>query len=102
MLEIKVLGPGCANCQDLERRVKQALSELEIQAKIEKVADLKEISKYIMMTPGLVINEKVVHSGKPLPKIEKIKEWIKASDAPKEDVSKRKGGCACGCCDCGE
>jgi len=75
-MEIKVLGPGCANCQDLERRVKQALQELNIQAAVVKVTDYVEIGKYIMMTPGLVIDEKVKHSGKPLPRTEKIKEWI--------------------------
>jgi small redox-active disulfide protein 2 len=75
-MEIKVLGPGCANCQDLERRVKQVLEELKLEAKVIKVTDYAEIGKYIMMTPGLVINEKVKHSGKPLPRTEKIKEWI--------------------------
>jgi len=75
-MEIKVLGPGCANCQDLERRVKQALQELNVQAEVVKVTDYAEIGKYIMMTPGLVINEKVKHSGKPLPRVEQIKGWI--------------------------
>ena len=104
MIEIKVLGPGCPNCKDLERRVKQALAELDVQAKVTKVTDWKDIGKYIMMTPGLVIDEKVVHSGKPLPKPEKIKEWIKAAAGgkAKDDISKRKGSCGCGCCDCGE
>jgi small redox-active disulfide protein 2 len=76
MLDIKVLGPGCPNCQDLERRVKQALSELKIQANVTKLTDFAQMSKYIMMTPGLVINEKVKHSGKPLPRLEQIKTWI--------------------------
>jgi len=76
-MEIKVLGPGCPNCHDLERRVKQALSELKIEAKVTKVTDWKDIGKYIMMTPGIVINEKVKHSGKPLPRTEQIMNWIK-------------------------
>ena len=76
MKHIKVLGPGCPNCTELERRVKQALSELNLQASVVKITDYAEIGKYIMMTPGLVINEKVKHSGKPLPRTEKIKEWI--------------------------
>ncbi len=75
-MEIKVLGPGCPNCAELERRVKQALAELNIQAKIVKVSDINEIGKYIIMTPGLVMNEKVKHFGKPLPKPEQIKAWI--------------------------
>ena len=77
-MEIKVLGPGCANCQDLERRVKQALSELKLDAKVTKVTDFAEISKYIMMTPGVVIDEKVYHEGKPLPRVEQIKGWLQA------------------------
>ena len=76
MMEIKVLGPGCPNCQEMERRVKKALEELKVEANVIKVADFSEISKYIMMTPGLVINEKVKHSGKPLPRVEQIKGWI--------------------------
>ncbi len=76
-MEIKVLGPGCPNCQDLERRVKQAVEELQIKASIKKVTGFAEIAKYIMSTPGLVINEKVKHEGKPLPRTEKIKEWIR-------------------------
>jgi small redox-active disulfide protein 2 len=76
-MEIKVLGPGCPNCQELERRVKQALSELKAEAKVVKVTDYAEIGKYIMATPGVVINEKVKHEGKPLPRVEKIQEWIK-------------------------
>ena len=75
-MEIKVLGPGCPNCQELEKRVKKALEELKVEASVVKVADIAEISKYIMMTPGLVINEKVKHSGKPLPRVEQIKAWI--------------------------
>jgi small redox-active disulfide protein 2 len=76
-MEIKVLGPGCPNCQDMERRVKQALQELNIRATVIKVTDYAEMGKYIMTTPGLVINEKVKHSGKPLPRTEQIVKWIK-------------------------
>lgn len=75
-MEIKVLGPGCPNCQDLERRVKQALSELGVEATVTKVTDFAEIAKYIMATPGVVINEKVKHEGKPLPRVDQIKKWI--------------------------
>ena len=75
-MEIKVLGPGCPNCQEFEKRVKQALQELGIQAEVVKVKEIAEISRYIMMTPGLVIDEKVKHSGKPLPRVEQIKKWI--------------------------
>lgn len=76
-MEIKVLGPGCPNCLELERRVKQAVSEMKVKAKVTKVTGWKDIGKYTMMAPGLVINEKVKHSGKPLPRTEQIKGWIK-------------------------
>ena len=75
---IKVLGPGCSNCQDLARRVNQALAELELDATVTKVTDYAEIAKYIMMTPGVVIDEKVYHEGKPLPTVEQVKGWLRA------------------------
>ncbi len=76
-MNIKVLGPGCPNCKELERRVEQAVCELGLNASIEKVTDWKDISRYIMTTPGIVIEGKVVHSGKPLPRKEQIVKWLK-------------------------
>jgi small redox-active disulfide protein 2 len=76
-MEIKVLGPGCANCHTMEELAKKAVSELGISAKIEKISDIQEIMKYTMSTPGLVVNGKLKHSGKPLPNIEKVKALIK-------------------------
>lgn len=65
MLNIKVLGPGCANCVNLEKLCKEVVAENNIEAEIEKVTDYKDIMSYgIMSTPGLVLNEKVVLSGK--------------------------------------
>jgi small redox-active disulfide protein 2 len=65
MLTIKVLGSGCANCQNLAARALQAINNLSIEARVEKVTDYAEIMKYkIMATPGLVINEKVVSAGR--------------------------------------
>jgi small redox-active disulfide protein 2 len=75
-MKIKVLGPGCPNCQELEKRVKKAVEELKIEAEVIKVTDYAEIAKYVMMTPGVVIDEKVYHEGKPLPRVEQIKKWI--------------------------
>lgn len=77
-MEIKVLGPGCANCHRMEELARTAVKELGIEAEIEKVTDIKEIMKYTMSTPGLVINGKLRHSGKPLPTLDKVKELIKA------------------------
>ena len=76
-MNIKVLGPGCVNCKALLETTKSAVKELGIEAEIEYLTDMASIRKYIMMTPGLVIDEKVAHQGKPLPSLEKIKELIK-------------------------
>jgi small redox-active disulfide protein 2 len=75
-MEIKVLGPGCPNCSMMEELAKKAVKELGIEAKVEKVADIKEIMKYTMSTPALVVNGKLKHSGKPLPGLEKVKQLI--------------------------
>jgi small redox-active disulfide protein 2 len=77
-MEIKVLGPGCANCHKMEELALQAVKDLGIDANIEKITDLKEIMKYTMSTPGLVVNGKLKHSGKPLPTIEKVKTLIQS------------------------
>jgi len=77
-MEIKVLGPGCANCHKMEEMTKQAVKELGIDAKIEKIADIGQIAMHgILSTPGLIVNGKIKHSGKPLPSLEKVKELIK-------------------------
>lgn len=77
-MEIKVLGPGCANCEKMAEMAKKAVKELGIDAKIEKVTDIQEIMKYTMSTPGLLVNGKLKHSGKPLPSPDKVKELIKS------------------------
>jgi len=65
MLTIKILGPGCANCKKLETIARQAMEQLSIEAEVIKVTDYAEIMKYpILSTPGLVVNEKVVSSGR--------------------------------------
>ncbi|HRY08998.1 MAG: TM0996/MTH895 family glutaredoxin-like protein [Actinobacteria bacterium] len=62
---IKVLGPGCANCKRLEDRTREAVTDLGLDAQIEKVTDYAEIAGYgVMKTPGLVIDEKLVVSGR--------------------------------------
>ena len=64
-MKIKVLGPGCKNCETLEQRTRQALDDLGLDAEIEKVTDYGEIAGYgVLKTPGLVVDEQVVVSGK--------------------------------------
>ena len=77
-MEIKVLGPGCANCHKMEEMTRTAVKELGIDAQVMKITDLGEIARYgILSTPGFIINGKIKHSGKPLPTLEKVKELIK-------------------------
>lgn len=76
-MEIKILGPGCANCHKVEEMAKTAVKELGIDAEVVKVSDVQEIMKYTLSTPGLVINGKLKYSGKPLPSIEKVKNYIR-------------------------
>jgi small redox-active disulfide protein 2 len=79
MLNIKVLGPGCANCKKLEALVHQAVEKLSIDAEVTKVTEYPEIMKYpILSTPGLVINEKVVSSGR-IPGAEEIESLLTAA-----------------------
>lgn len=64
-MDIKILGPGCANCANLEKAAKQATAELGIDATFEKVTDYADIAAYgIMRTPGLVVDEQVLLSGR--------------------------------------
>lgn len=75
-LEIKILGPGCARCDGLERDVMEVAAEMGLAAAIEHVRDMKEIASYgVMGTPAMVVNGKVVSVGT-VPNRAKIKEWL--------------------------
>ncbi len=82
-MKIEVLGPGCMNCERLEKEVLNALTELDIGAEVVKITDISKFSSYgILMTPGLVINGKVYSSGK-IPVMSTLKKWIE-EEAKKE------------------
>jgi len=75
-MDIKILGIGCARCQELEKRVIDTLAELNIPANVEKVTDIKRFAAMgIFMTPGLVVDGKVVAQGK-VPSKEELKKFF--------------------------
>lgn len=88
-MKIKVLGPGCKNCQKMYDTTLEAVKELGLDVEVEYVNDMIEISNYIATTPGLVVDEKVVHEGKPLPSVAEVKILLKQAG--------QSGGCCCGC-----
>ena len=76
MLTIKVLGSGCANCKRVEQIVHKVVDEMTLQAEIIKVTEYPEIMKYnVMSTPGLVINEKIVSTGR-IPTPAEVTTWL--------------------------
>lgn len=76
-MEIRILGTGCARCDELEKRTINALSELKVAADVLKVKDITKFAEYgVLVPPGLVINKKVKCSGR-LPLPTEIKAWIK-------------------------
>jgi small redox-active disulfide protein 2 len=80
-LNIKVLGPGCMNCQRVEQNAVRALEALTaknpgLEATIQHVTDYTEIRQYpILATPGLVIDEKLVCGGR-IPAVEEVIGWL--------------------------
>ena len=76
MLNIKVVGGGCPSCQKLENLCREVVSENGIDAEIEKVTDFNKFADLgIMMTPGLILNNRVVSSGK-IPVKATLTNWI--------------------------
>jgi small redox-active disulfide protein 2 len=76
MLNIKVVGPGCMNCEKLAEMCKEVIEENNVEAEIEKIKDINKFADLgIMMTPGLLLNNTVVVSGK-LPTKSTLTHWI--------------------------
>ena len=76
MLTIKILGSGCVNCKKLEQMVSQVVEQLNVQAQVIKVTDPTKYVDYgLLSTPGLVINEKLVSSGR-VPSLAEITSYI--------------------------
>ena len=64
-MDIKILGPGCPKCHTLEKNTREAVKELNLDAKVSKVTDINEIASYgVFITPGLVVDGEVKLAGK--------------------------------------
>jgi len=88
-MNIKILGTGCAKCHQLEQATRDVVKELAIDATVEEVKDIKKIMNYhILTTPGLVINEELVCSGKVPSKAEVTQLIINGLE--KEERSQKK------------
>lgn len=76
MLNVKVLGSGCPNCKKLEALCNEVISENNLEADVEKVTDMNKFADYgVMMTPGLVVNGKVLTQGK-IPTNSTLENWF--------------------------
>lgn len=87
MLQIKVLGSGCANCKKLEEETRVVLDNLGLPYELTKVTGFAGIASHgVMYTPALVINEEVVVSGR-VPKQSEISTWVMDAMADTEEAS---------------
>lgn len=94
-MTIFVLGPGCPNCKQLFEQVKQAVSELKLDVRVEYSDDIqKMIEMGVMSSPALVINDKIALAGQ-VPGVEKIKEILTNCYGTESGGA---NGCSCGSC----
>ena len=76
MKNIKVLGPGCANCKTVAKLIAAVAEEKGIAIELEKVEEIREIMSFgILTTPGVVVDGQVVHSGG-IPSRQQIEQWL--------------------------
>ena len=77
-MNIKILGTGCAKCQRLEQLTREVVAEQGLDASFEHVRDMKAIMAYdLLSTPGLVIDDKLVSSGR-IPTQAEVRQWLGA------------------------
>jgi small redox-active disulfide protein 2 len=75
-MDIKVLGPGCAKCQQTEKVVKEAVAESGVSASVEKVTDIRKIAEYgVFGTPAVVVDGEVKCVGK-VPSKQDVQKWV--------------------------
>ncbi len=78
MLTVKILGSGCANCKKLEAVAREAATASNVEAEFVKVTDMQQIMAYdLLSTPGLVVNERLVSSGR-IPTVAEVQKWLSA------------------------
>jgi small redox-active disulfide protein 2 len=76
-MDIRILGPGCPRCHDVEKRTINALAEMDFGADVQKITDFKKIAAFgVFATPTLVVNGKVKCVGR-IPSQDEIKRWIR-------------------------
>jgi small redox-active disulfide protein 2 len=87
-MNIKILGPGCAKCHELDKRTREVVQELGLDASVEYIQDLNRIIEYgILTTPGLVVNGKMICSGH-VPSKDEITRLLTSSAADQtENIS---------------
>ena len=77
-MKIQVAGPGCPRCQETEKNIREACSQLNLAADISHVFDMKEFAKLgVLFTPAVIVDGKIVISGK-LPTVEELKKYLSA------------------------
>ncbi len=87
-MRIKILGPGCARCHQVEQTTKEVVKELGIEATIEEIKDIKKIMEYpILTTPGLVLNDELVCAGR-VPTKAEVASFITTALVKEEKANK--------------
>ena len=75
-MKIEIIGPGCPFCRRLYRRVEEVVREKRVEAEVQHVTDLRTSLKYLLRTPVLLVDGRIVHRGKRLPAKERVAELL--------------------------